>query len=107
MKIYINLVRFSCALAKLPDVENTQFHHGFLSRMRKISEPIANDLALIIRLLNAEESPTNGVSHIYLVRVQLKRLDQNLIILPRCYSSDRDPAGGEGAANSSRGQDYS
>lgn len=66
MKIYISLVRFSCALAKLPDVDNSQFHAGFLDGMRSILEPIAIDLALIIRLLNSHVALGNGASRIFL-----------------------------------------
>lgn len=73
MKIYISLVRFSCALAKLPDVENTQFHAGFLDGMRRILEPIAIDLALIIRLLHSQVALGNGMSCIF-ISAQLWRI---------------------------------
>ncbi|KAF8323074.1 hypothetical protein DL93DRAFT_621900 [Clavulina sp. PMI_390] len=51
LKIYINVVRFACSLAKLPSVESMDPHVGFFFGMRKILEPISINLALILRLL--------------------------------------------------------
>lgn len=58
--MYINLVRLACAFAKLPDIENTNFHAGFISRIREILEPICMDMALILRLFKLQISVPNG-----------------------------------------------